>query len=663
MRFTHQPGAQPLEGYTIHRGIHRGGFGEVYYARSDGGKEVALKLLQREQDVELRGVRQCLNLKHPNLVNLFDVRTDAHGEQWVVMEYINGSSLEDVLASFPNGLPLDEVQDWLSGIVAGVTHLHDRGIVHRDLKPANVYRENGTVKVGDVGLSKRLGTDRRAAHTQSVGTVYYMAPEVGRGEYGPEVDVYSLGIMLYEMLTGQLPFMGETTAEVLMKHLTATAGLNGIPAAIRPVVARALAKDPRQRTPSAMELEQEFRDALNGQSHGSTLPVSTGFANGATVGRSRQQMAETPSHGIGGGVSTDTATSIPVIVAATVRTKSTAQSASAFAQYPPESVPPATAEQPASSAERPTSTTGSSFRSATSRVHFSSSSVSLTAPAGMNWPLIVMALVGLLLFSPGTWRSWMGLGLIGVACGVTSLLRGRHGSRISLSRMTADPQLNAQISRALLGPRPAIADTAASLAVGSVGAALLSLGFLFTGEFFRATTLTLTPELLTLFVTTALAATWLILMAESLRQHSTWLARNPRKTFLMVGVLIGLLAYGLDQYLLVDFSRPANYSPAFHRIGVQGLMDDGTNPTLLGYLVFFGGMLFWHRWWADASPERSRQLSVGRLCTTGIAAWLLTVVFAFPQWPGIFWMLAISASVQLASPWSPRVRRSTGRGA
>ena len=263
MRFTHQPGAQPLAGYTIQRGIHRGGFGEVYYAHSDGGKEVALKLLQREQDVELRGVRQCLNLKHSNLVNLFDVRTDAHGEQWVVMEYVNGSSLEDVLASFPNGLPLDEVREWLSGIVAGVAYLHDRGIVHRDLKPANVYRENGTVKVGDVGLSKRLGTDRRGAHTQSVGTVYYMAPEVANGQYGPEVDVYSLGIMLYEMLTGRLPFMGESTAEVLMKHLTATANLDGIPESLRPVVSRALAKDPQKRTPSAVQLNQEFQDALN----------------------------------------------------------------------------------------------------------------------------------------------------------------------------------------------------------------------------------------------------------------------------------------------------------------------------------------------------------------------------------------------------------------
>ena len=212
MRFTYHTGAKPLAGYTIHRGIHRGGFGEVYFAHSDAGKEVALKLLHHEErDVEIRGVSQCLNLKHPNLVSLFDLKTDSLGDHWIVMEYVSGSSLEDVLVSFPNGLPPDEVRDWLKGLVAGVSHLHDRGIVHRDLKPANVYRENGIVKIGDVGLSKRIDSDRQRLQTQSVGTVYYMAPEVAKGQYGPEVDVYSLGVMLYELITGKLPFQGETT--------------------------------------------------------------------------------------------------------------------------------------------------------------------------------------------------------------------------------------------------------------------------------------------------------------------------------------------------------------------------------------------------------------------------------------------------------------------
>src|SRR5713226_1596078 len=88
MRFTYSSGQRPLDGYTLKRGIGRGGCGEVYFAVSDGGKEVALKLLRDNQEVELRGVAQCLNLKHPNLVNLFDLRIDNHGDHWVVMENV-----------------------------------------------------------------------------------------------------------------------------------------------------------------------------------------------------------------------------------------------------------------------------------------------------------------------------------------------------------------------------------------------------------------------------------------------------------------------------------------------------------------------------------------------------------------------------------------------
>ncbi|MGQ0636117.1 MAG: serine/threonine protein kinase, partial [Planctomycetaceae bacterium] len=234
MKFTFAPEATPLPGYTIKRAIDRGGFGEVYYGLSDSGKEVALKLLQQNQQIELRGVTQCLNLKHPNLVTIFDIRTDADGDHWVVMEFIAGKSLEQVLLEHPNGLPPAEVERWLSGMAEGIGFLHDRGIVHRDLKPANIFRENGVVKIGDVGLSKFITPSRRSVQTESVGTVYYMAPEVARGKYGSELDVYSLGVMTYEMLTGKVPFDGESTGEILMKHLTEAPDLSKVDAGFRP---------------------------------------------------------------------------------------------------------------------------------------------------------------------------------------------------------------------------------------------------------------------------------------------------------------------------------------------------------------------------------------------------------------------------------------------
>src|SRR5262245_52811207 len=130
MKFTYTSGARPLPGYTIKRGIGRGGFGEVYYALSDGGKEVALKLIRRNLDVELRGVGQCLNMKHPNLLGLFDIRRDDNDDSWVIMEYVGGECLEEVIARHAGGMPVADVLHWIHAIGAGVAYLHDKGVVH-----------------------------------------------------------------------------------------------------------------------------------------------------------------------------------------------------------------------------------------------------------------------------------------------------------------------------------------------------------------------------------------------------------------------------------------------------------------------------------------------------------------------------------------------------
>ena len=114
----------------------------------------------------------------------------------------------------------------MRGICAGVAYLHDHGIVHRDLKPGNIFLDEGTVKIGDYGLAKFISCSRRSGQTESVGTVHYMAPEIANGRYGREIDTYALGIILFEMLTGTVPFEGESVGEVLMKHLTAEPDLH-----------------------------------------------------------------------------------------------------------------------------------------------------------------------------------------------------------------------------------------------------------------------------------------------------------------------------------------------------------------------------------------------------------------------------------------------------
>jgi len=246
-RYTYGSGARPLDGYTIKRAIGRGGFGEVYYATSDSGKEVALKLILRNLEVERRGVVQCMNLKCQNLLAIHDLKSNDAGECFVVMEYVAGPSLANVLAKHPRGLPLAEVRAWLRGIVEGVAYLHDHGIVHRDLKPANIFMEEGIVKIGDYGLAKLITPGQVTEHSESIGTCHYMAPEVASGKYDKPIDIYSMGIILFEMITGRVPFEGESVGEILMKHLTSRADVSGLPAPYQSIVARALAKDPKTR--------------------------------------------------------------------------------------------------------------------------------------------------------------------------------------------------------------------------------------------------------------------------------------------------------------------------------------------------------------------------------------------------------------------------------
>ncbi len=297
-RFTYPSGSQPLDGYTIKRGVGRGGFGEVYYAVSDAGKEVALKLIRRNLDVELRGVTHCLNLKHPNLVALHDIKSDDNDDRWVVMEYVSGESLEDAIDRHPHGMPVELAIAWFSGIAAGVSYLHDHGIVHRDLKPANIFLDEETVKIGDYGLSKFISCSRRSGQTESVGTVHYMAPEIANGRYGREIDTYALGIILYEMLTGHVPFEGESVGEVLMKHLTAEPDLNAVDEPYRSIVQGAMTKDPETRIRNVAEMLSSM-GAGNPASVIGNVGKSPSTNKAPTIdGESYSPEVETAAHGI-----------------------------------------------------------------------------------------------------------------------------------------------------------------------------------------------------------------------------------------------------------------------------------------------------------------------------------------------------------------------------
>lgn len=261
--FQYKFGDQPLEGYTIQRAIGRGGFGEVYYAVSDSGREVALKVVQGYEDIELRGVSHCMNLKSPHLITIFDVKRNVDGRPFVIMEYVAGPSLRELLQDAPSGLGTQKAAFFLREIAKGLTYLHDRGIVHRDLKPGNIFYEDGYVKIGDYGLSKIIAASQHTVQTITVGTVHYMAPEIGQGKYDRSIDIYALGIVLYEMLTGQVPFFGSSHGEVLMKHLMAQPDLSQIEEPFASVIGKAMAKEPAERFQSV----QEMVEAVFGAEH------------------------------------------------------------------------------------------------------------------------------------------------------------------------------------------------------------------------------------------------------------------------------------------------------------------------------------------------------------------------------------------------------------
>ena len=261
--FRYQQGDRPLDGFTIEQAVGRGGFGEVYYALSDSGRQVAIKAVQNYEDIELRGIGHVMNLKSPHLVSVFDIKHNGAGDPFVIMEYISGQSLRDIIDQSPGGLGEAKAAYFLREMAKGISYLHDCGVVHRDLKPHNVFYEDGIVKVGDYSLSKLMATSHRTGHTMTVGSVHYMAPEISMGRYDKTVDIYALGIMLYEMLTGEPPFRGESMGEILMRHMSGDVDVSALQQPFRDVVSKALAKDPDERYQTA----DEMASAVFGDEH------------------------------------------------------------------------------------------------------------------------------------------------------------------------------------------------------------------------------------------------------------------------------------------------------------------------------------------------------------------------------------------------------------
>lgn len=278
MSYRYQNGDRPLDGYTIQYALGRGGFGEVYFAVSDSGREVALKAVQNYEEVELRGIGHCMNLKSPHLVMIFDVKHAPDGTPWVIMEYVSGPSLRDILDEAPNGLDIDQVRFFMRELCKGLSYLHEAGVVHRDLKPHNVFFEDGIVKIGDYSLSKVITNSHRSGNTMTVGSVHYMAPEISMGRYDKTVDIYALGCMLFEMITGKPPHVGESMGEVLMKHLSQAPNIAVLSEPFAAAVSKAMQREPSERFTNAHEFALAIQEAntpsLTDTFHPATLSLA-----------------------------------------------------------------------------------------------------------------------------------------------------------------------------------------------------------------------------------------------------------------------------------------------------------------------------------------------------------------------------------------------------
>jgi serine/threonine-protein kinase len=263
-----------IASYVLIEPIGYGGMATVYRARQESlDRTVAIKILSDNLAASSefmerfrREARTAANLRHPNVITVHDFGEDERGVPYLVLEYIAGPTLADLMDT---GLDDDRIPDLLDQIAAGLDYAHARGVIHRDIKPGNVLMtEDGRAVLADFGLAWLLEGAHLTLTGGVIGTPEYMSPEQASGEpIDHRSDVYALGVMLYEMLVGERPFVADTPIGVLLKHLQDPApsvliARPDLPRAVGDVLDKVLVKVPADRYSSAGELARAFRAAF-----------------------------------------------------------------------------------------------------------------------------------------------------------------------------------------------------------------------------------------------------------------------------------------------------------------------------------------------------------------------------------------------------------------
>lgn len=622
MKFAYKTGARPLDGYEIQCGVGIGGFGDVYFAKTDAGKEVALKRIQRNLDVEVRGVKQCLNLKHPNLIALFDMKSDDEDQTWVVMEYVAGESLKTVIDRNPNGMPAEEAQRWFRGIAAGVGCLHDHGIVHRDLKPANIFDDHGFIKVGDYGLSKFISTSRRSGQTESVGTVHYMAPEIGRGVYGKEIDIYALGIILYEMLAGRVPFDGESSQEIIMKHLTDNPDLSVVPPPYREVIQRALRKDPAKRFRSVPEMLDALQIVWQPASRRAEVRTA------AATEKAAPEMVFGPVRH-------------HEVVAAEIVSPGPN---SPGRNSPRPQTPPSAARRSPPPGPRPAAGPGT-----------------WAGMSGSTKALIAVAVILVLHSNPMLvpLAAVLGVGFLAYL-GIHKLTAGApRGQTLANLEQPLRPRLDSgavlAAARAKLRNKP-LSEHASELTGSMLLAAFISAVLCLAFLLFEGTALDGSNTGWATFAWLASVSTigaWILLTLAKFWEASPGEHFRRRVVMLAAGLALGTVACGLSYLLLLDLPDQHGWTvPAISNGTWLSHMYGKNGAPLAAYQLFFAGLFAVLRWWRPMDPLRKVRLSIGSTVVCLLWAWVIqNSVCDVPQPWGFFVAATISVAVQLAAPW------------
>jgi len=279
------------ERYELEEVVGQGGMSTVYKAHDSLlERNVALKVLHQQYNEDedfverfKREARSVAQLQHPNIVTVID-RGEEAGRQYIVFEFIDGENLKELVVR-KGRLDLRDALEIALEVARGLAFAHDHGLVHRDVKPQNVLLNgDGRAKVTDFGIARSLDVDHGMTQTGTIlGTSNYIAPEQASGQpVDAHTDVYSLGIVLYEMLTGELPFPGESFVAVAMKHIQEPApnvlDVRGdVPLRVAEMIDRALEKDPEHRFPTmdafAAEIEANLAELDRGEDGAVTMVV------------------------------------------------------------------------------------------------------------------------------------------------------------------------------------------------------------------------------------------------------------------------------------------------------------------------------------------------------------------------------------------------------